>query len=194
MTTILIALLFFLQLLSFYFLIILNTKLAKFKDLEKKQERLMREMDDTITAYLAEMKDENDRLIKELQNVKQPEIAASSLQQIEQSVTPMEQSSSDLTQGTKSDSSLSLDKDSRIYVPKKIVANAYSRQQHTGAKKAQAVPSPKEEMANLPEKEKMLTVEQQALELAKQGKSVEEIAKQLQKGKTEIELLLKFHH
>lgn len=120
MTTILIALLFFLQLLSFYFLIILNTKLAKFKDLEKKQERLMREMDDTITAYLAEMKDENDRLIKELQNVKQPEIAASSLQQIEQSVTPMEQSSSDLTQGTKSDSSLSLDKDSRIYVPKKL--------------------------------------------------------------------------
>lgn len=40
----------------------------------------------------------------------------------------------------------------------------------------------------------MLTVEQQALELTKQGKSVEEIAKQLQKGKTEIELLLKFHH
>lgn len=60
--------------------------------------------------------------------------------------------------------------------------------------KGTAVPSPKEEMASLPEKEKMLTVEQQALELTKQGKSVEEIAKQLQKGKTEIELLLKFHH
>jgi len=44
------------------------------------------------------------------------------------------------------------------------------------------------------EPDKVLTVEQQALELAKQGKSPEEIAKQLQKGKTEIELLLKFHH
>ena len=74
MTTILIAVLFFLQLISFYFLIILNTKLAKFKDLEKKQERLMREMDDTISVYLAEMKDENDRLIKELQSVSQSEI------------------------------------------------------------------------------------------------------------------------
>ncbi|ACA39179.1 hypothetical protein Bsph_1581 [Lysinibacillus sphaericus C3-41] len=51
MTTILIAVLFFLQLLTFYFLIILNTKLAKFKDLEKKQERLMSEMDDTISVY-----------------------------------------------------------------------------------------------------------------------------------------------
>jgi len=56
MTTILIAVLFVLQLLSIYFIIILNTKLAKFKDLEKKQERLMREMDDSISLYLAEMK------------------------------------------------------------------------------------------------------------------------------------------
>ncbi len=73
MTTILIAVLFVLQLLSFYFIIILNTKLAKFKDLENKQERLMREMDDTISLYLAEMKDENNRLIQELQAVPKPE-------------------------------------------------------------------------------------------------------------------------
>ncbi len=50
-------------------------------------------------------------------------------------------------------------------------------------------------MANETEKEqpKVFTMEQQAIELAKQGKTPEEIAKQLQKGKTEIELLLKFH-
>ena len=192
MTTILIAVLFFLQLISFYFLIILNTKLAKFKDLEKKQERLMREMDDTISVYLAEMKDENDRLIKELQNVSQSEIAASSLQQTEQYVTPQEQPSLPVVHEVKSDSSLSLEKDARIYVPKNIVANAYSRQQHTSSKMVKTAPPLKVEEQK--EAEKLLTVEQQALELAKQGKSPEEIAKQLQKGKTEIELLLKFHH
>lgn len=192
MTTILIAVLFFLQLISFYFLIILNTKLAKFKDLEKKQERLMREMDDTISVYLAEMKDENDRLIKELQSVSQSEIAASSLHQTEQYMTPQEQPTWPVVHEVKSDSSLSLEKDARIYVPKNIVANAYSRQQHTSSKMVKTAPPLKVEEQK--EAEKLLTVEQQALELAKQGKSPEEIAKQLQKGKTEIELLLKFHH
>lgn len=192
MTTILIAVLFFLQLISFYFLIILNTKFAKFKDLEKKQERLMREMDDTISVYLAEMKDENDRLIKELQSVSQSEIAASSLLQTEQYMTPQEQPTLPVVHEVKSDSSLSLEKDARIYVPKNIVANAYSRQQHTSSKMVKTAPPLKVEEQK--EAEKLLTVEQQALELAKQGKSPEEIAKQLQKGKTEIELLLKFHH
>ncbi|WP_155590259.1 hypothetical protein [Lysinibacillus cavernae] len=192
MIPILIAVLFFLQLLSFYFLIILNTKLAKFKDLEKKQERLMREMDDTISVYLAEMKDENDRLIKELQDVSQSEIAASSMQQTEYITTPKERSSSPVMQEAKSDSSIGLEKDSRIYVPKNIVANAYSRQQQTGSKMVQPAPPLKVEEQKKQVKE--LTIEQQALELAKQGKSPEEIAKQLQKGKTEIELLLKFHH
>lgn len=192
MTTILIAVLFFLQLISFYFLIILNTKLAKFKDLEKKQERLMREMDDTISVYLAEMKEENDRLIKELQSVSQSEIAASSLHQTEQYMTPQEQPTLPVVHEVKSDSSLSLEKDARIYVPKNIVANAYSRQQHTTSKMVKTAPPLKVEEQK--EAENLLTVEQQALELAKQGKSPEEIAKQLQKGKTEIELLLKFHH
>ncbi|MCG7434248.1 MULTISPECIES: hypothetical protein [Lysinibacillus] len=191
MTTILIAVLFFLQLLTFYFLIILNTKLAKFKDLEKKQERLMSEMDDTISVYLTEMKDENDRLIKELQNVSSSDIAATRVQQTVSNEPQQEQATSPSEQVLKNDSPLSLDKDARIYVPKNIVANAYSRQQQTTAT---AASSPTPLKVEQQEQVKELTIEQQALNLAKQGKSTEEIAKQLQKGKTEIELLLKFHH
>ena len=59
-----------LQLLSFYFIILLNMKLSKFKDLERKQEQLMREMDDAVGVYLLEMREENNRLIEELS--KQP--------------------------------------------------------------------------------------------------------------------------
>ncbi len=191
MTTILIAVLFFLQLLTFYFLIILNTKLAKFKDLEKKQERLMSEMDDTISVYLTEMKDENDRLIKELQNVSPSELAATSVQQTVSYEPQQEQTYSAAEQELKKDRPLSLDKDARLYVPKNIVANAYSRQRQTTETIAS---SPMPLKVEQKEEVKELTMEQQALNLAKQGKSTEEIAKQLQKGKTEIELLLKFHH
>ncbi|MFJ7184616.1 DUF6115 domain-containing protein [Lysinibacillus xylanilyticus] len=202
MTIILIAVLFILQLLSFYFLIILNTKLAKFKDLEKKQERLMREMDDTISLYLADMKDENDRLIQELQRVSKSEIQ-NAVKQEEPIVRlkEQEQPPSLTKEESTGDGSVSLDNEPRVYVPKNIVANAYSRQQQTGAKNdankteakvAQSAQQPTD--ATKKEEAKPLTIEQQAIELAKQGKTAEEIAKQLQKGKTEIELLLKFHH
>lgn len=188
MATILITILFFLQLLSFYFLIILNTKLAKFKDLEKKQERLMREMDDTISVYLADMKDENDRLIQELQSVSKSELSKNTIQQAEKIVLQKEQEP--LTEKKKKEQeSATLETDSRKYIPKNIVASAYSRQQQSVSKATQT------NMANEAEKKppKAFTMEQQAIELAKQGKTPEEIAKQLQKGKTEIELLLKFH-
>ena len=97
-------------------------------------------MDDTISVYLAEMKDENDRLIKELQSVSQSEIVASSLSQTEQYMTPQERPTLPVVHEVKSDSSLSLEKDARIYVPKNIVANAYSRQQHTSSKMVKTAP------------------------------------------------------
>lgn len=198
MTTILIAVLFFLQLLSFYFLIILNTKLAKFKDLEKKQERLMREMDDTISVYLAEMKDENDRLIQELQGVSMSATKTNAVKQVEQIAGQKEQEQSpSLTEEESTvDGSNSVDHEPRIYVPKNIVANAYSRQQQPGVKTEAKVVHSAEQLKEARRKDevKPLTIEQQAIELAKQGKTSEEIAKQLQRGKTEIELLLKFHN
>jgi ATP/maltotriose-dependent transcriptional regulator MalT len=202
MTIILIAVLFILQLLSFYFLIILNTKLAKFKDLEKKQERLMREMDDTISVYLADMKDENDRLIQELQRVSKSEIQ-NAVKQSEKFVKQKDQEQPPALTKEEStvDGSVSLDNEPRVYVPKNIVANAYSRQQQTGAKAvanktdAKVVHSAQQPIdATKKEEAKPLTIEQQVVELAKQGQTAEEIAKQLQKGKTEIELLLKFHY
>ncbi|MGA3600868.1 hypothetical protein [Lysinibacillus agricola] len=198
MTTILIVVLFFLQLLSFYFLIILNTKLAKFKDLEKKQERLMREMDDTISVYLAEMKDENDRLIQELQSVSMTATKTNAVKQVEQIARQKEQEQSpSLTEEESTvEGSNSVDHEPRIYVPKKIVANAYSRQQQPGVKTEAKVVHSAEQLNEARRKDevKPLTIEQQVIELAKQGKTSEEIAKQLQRGKTEIELLLKFHN
>ena len=60
------VILFLLQLISFYFLALLYTKVSKFDDFEKKQRKIMNEMDDSLGAYLAELKDENERLIQRL--------------------------------------------------------------------------------------------------------------------------------
>ncbi|GLC87373.1 DUF6115 domain-containing protein [Lysinibacillus piscis] len=171
MTTILITILFILQLLSFYFIVILNVKLAKFKDLENKQERLMREMDDTISMYLADMKDENDRLIQELQETTKPAKKVVNAQDEVAATDAVVESPA-------------LHNEPRLYVPKAVAANAYTRQQH-----AQTQPS----RSSIVQPEvKELTLEQKVIQLATQGKTSEEIAKELQKGKTEIELLLKF--
>ena len=164
----------------------------------------MREMDDTISLYLADMKDENDRLIQELQRVSKSEIQNAVKQEepiVRQKEQEQEQPPSLIKEESTGDGSVSLDNEPRVYVPKNIVANAYSRQQQTGAKNdankteakvAQSAQQPTD--ATKKEEAKPLTIEQQAIELARQGKTAEEIAKQLQKGKTEIELLLKFHH
>lgn len=158
----------------------------------------MREMDDTISVYLAEMKDENDRLIQELQRVSKSETQRYAVKQEEQIVRQeeKEQPPSLTKEESAVDGSISLEQEPRIYVPKNIVANAYSRQQQTGAKAEAKVVHSAQQPSDAIDKEeaKPLTLEQQAIKLAKQGKTSEEIAKQLQKGKTEIELLLKFHN
>ncbi|MFJ7735204.1 hypothetical protein ACIQ2D_02580 [Lysinibacillus sp. NPDC097287] len=194
MTTILIAVLFVLQLLSFYAIIILNTKLAKFKDLEKKQERLMREMDDTISVYLAEMKDENNRLISELQMVpKQQAVVASRPKEQDEQHRELETQQPTAEISSKEVNRTDIEVEPRVFVPKNIAVNAYSRQQHATNNTAKQGSSVATLDALIEEEQLEPTFEEQVILLSKQGKTVEGIAKQLQKGKTEIELLLKFH-
>lgn len=151
----------------------------------------MREMDDTISVYLAEMKDENDRLIQELQHVSQPELAPATVQVAEQPEQKQPSLAAAQQEKAASSTATTLENDSRIYIPKNKVASAYSRHQQASANVSPKAPATNNQVQQAPQQ---LTLEQQVLELAKQGKSSEEIAKQLQKGQTEIELLLKFQH
>ena len=82
MVSIILVVLFICQLLSFFLIMILNSKLAKFKDLEARQEKVIREMDDAIGAYLMEMKEENNRLIEELTAVKQAHTVKADIQPV----------------------------------------------------------------------------------------------------------------
>lgn len=191
MVTFLMVLLIISQLICFYFIIILNMKVAKFKDLEVRQDKLIREMDDAISVYLLEMREENNRLIKELSNMNKNEI-----ENIEKNVMNLGNdrfNETDTTQGSATGKESVLEQ--KNLIPKTIVKNAYNRQ------KEQASTNLKQNHQELfqrkVEEEKVIenlpTFEQQVVKLHHEGKTVEEIAKITQKGKTEIELLIKFH-
>lgn len=195
---IVVAILFVLQLLSFYFIVLLNMKLSKFKDLERKQEQLMSEMDDVISAYLLEMHEENDRLIEELSKKQPPlkddykdrEQASFSNTNI-QTVIPLKKNNKVQLEPLQQVDS-TFDMEARALVPKTVAAKAYAQQKvpaNQTQEKQQTIQQAKKSL----EDKKIPTYEEHVIQLAKEGKSAEQIAKIMQKGKTEIELLLKFH-
>lgn len=66
MTGILIAALFVLQLAGFYIIVLLNMRISKVDETERKQKQIMNEMEDSFALYISEIKEENDRLIQQL--------------------------------------------------------------------------------------------------------------------------------
>ena len=191
---ILIVILFVLQLLSFCFIVILNLKLSKFKTLELKQERLMREMDDAVGAYLLEMHEENNRLIDELTKQKKPEKATKSLYDDEPFVSKddLAVNNSPLFKDKIVQEDLTnVEIEMRTLIPKNVVAKAYAKQKDSTIQPSPIAPKKVVEQAVSLELEKPLTYEEQVVKLSREGQSAEQIAKTLQKGKTEIELLLK---
>ncbi|MFF5993342.1 hypothetical protein AAGS61_01150 [Lysinibacillus sp. KU-BSD001] len=209
MVSIILIVLFIGQLLSFFFIVLLNSKLAKFKDLEARQEKIIREMDDAIGVYLMEMKEENDRLIQELKTVKQGHTVKDDIEYMTQQpqekmkhiqeavkvdgipplLTPDEQISEQKVQMTQL----------KQVIPLPFATNAYNKQKKqlhseavpvtTKASQQQEVP-PAVDQAPVAH---VTSLEQQIVQMYVAGKSIEEIAKETQKGKTEIELLIKFH-
>ncbi|WP_419961651.1 DUF6115 domain-containing protein [Psychrobacillus sp. BM2] len=72
MITTIIIILFLLQVISFYFIALLNAKISRFNNMEQKQQQVLNDMEDSFSAYIAEIRDENNRLLKELQNTDAP--------------------------------------------------------------------------------------------------------------------------
>lgn len=168
------------QVLSFYFIILLYTKISRLKDIEKSQERLKDEMDNAVGAYLAEMRDENNRLIKELTMIKQREE--------KDFIQPSKKSEEISQQLPHEEVSVPT-----LNMPRNVVAKAYL---HNSSIKSD---SKIQDISNkgkveIDDSKRTLTIEEQVQELYQNGRSIEDIAKTLQKGKTEIELLLKFQH
>ena len=111
MTSIIIILLFILQIISFYIISLLNAKLGKLQDIERKQEQVLAEIDASFGAYIAEIKDENNRLLEELER-KDNRVSS----QINEVVT---------SETSTNDETLPFDLP-KTFVSKKLAANRYS--------------------------------------------------------------------
>ena len=119
MTSIIIIFLFILQMISFYIISLLNAKLGKLQDIERKQEQILKEIDDSFGAYIAEIKDENNRLLEELEQ-KDKRVSSPLNEVVANEPTNSEDLPFDLP---------------KTFVSKKIVANRYSTNAATSEKK-----------------------------------------------------------
>ncbi|MGN7478501.1 DUF6115 domain-containing protein [Solibacillus silvestris] len=197
--TALIITLFLIQLITIFVIVLLYSKLSKFQDLEKRQNELVNEMDNAISVYLMEMKEENDRLINEL---KKP--AVSSAGAMDAPIRPMahrpvneqvEKAQKQQVPERKAEHARDPEMEQRKFVPVKQAANAYKKQKTDHVEEVEETALLEAELFTKadPQPAEKLSFEQQVIEHYRNGKTIEEIAKMMQRGKTEIELLVKFH-
>ncbi|MEH7122829.1 hypothetical protein V7127_06205 [Bacillus sp. JJ1773] len=195
MTTFLLLISLFLNVLALFSIIILFLRQNRFLQVEKKQEKMIQEMEEVISAYLVQMKEENDDFIKRIGHI---ERNAQSSNNAESRKTIK-----------KAQDEPGLERNISLHSRKGKV-NAYSAAK--AYKQSAVVPSnssnrtvrdeielPPLEIdpifAEVNEKEN--SQEQSLLNdillLKNQGYNETEIAQKLNKGKTEINLLLKFN-
>ncbi|MED5050505.1 hypothetical protein P9850_01295 [Anoxybacillus rupiensis] len=154
---------FALHAFSLFIIILLYLQLSKVKEVEKKQSQLIQEMEETISAYLLEWKEENERFLQALSQ----RMRSRDNVQTKPSPAPKQHSAPV--------------KDDEWLPPMEQVDTIKDRIEISETNQQQKeVPSSPSSIA------------EQAEQLQKEGKTIEEIAKLLNKGKTEIELLLKF--
>jgi hypothetical protein len=176
MTTFLFIISFLLNIISLLAIIILYTRQNRFIDLEKRQGKMLQEMEETISNYLIEMKEENDAFISSLHKSKNEHSDQENKTEIPQK-------------------SASEHKDEELGSPANKRLNAYKAYKKPAASVQRNDDGggwsplvPDESMVN---EEKSLV--NKVITLQQKGLSIEEIAKSMGKGKTEIELLLKFN-
>lgn len=172
---ILIAVLFILLMICFYFIALLNMKLNRFQKNEHKQELMMEEMESSLANFLTEIEDENNKLIQIINSNNQNNHREVVQVPIEKEDEPTQEDVASVKQEHHER------KEEKVVfaAPRSYVKKAYASE-------------PKVATVEVPKVE--LTIEQQVKELYKKGQSIAEIAKQMNKGKTEVELLLKFQN
>ncbi|HZG61065.1 MAG TPA: hypothetical protein VEY68_11475 [Anoxybacillus sp.] len=164
MSTFLLVISFIFHLISFFFIILLSLKLSKVKEVETKQAKMMKDMEEAIAAYLLEFKEENEKFIDTLtKTINRIELQNKKAEKVEkQAVLP-------------------------AYLP-----NIEQIKDQVDISTTPIIHEKVNSSKNTETNKEMQSIIQQALQLHKQGKTIEEIARILEKGKTEIELLLKF--
>jgi hypothetical protein len=195
-------LLFTLNIITIFAVIILYLRQNRFSKLEKQQKAIINEMEELFTGYLLEMKEDNEALAKAFTNagaIISERVSAEreyvpvmeSMEIIEDKLGQGGGSNYKEIRGTNKQSAEAyknlFENDEDYMEPEKIVDKlelTYSSNEK--------LPTEKDFSSFLPDSLKELSINEQVDYLTEQGQTVEEIARKLNRGQTEIELLLKF--
>lgn len=186
-------------------MVVLFMRQNRFIQAEKEQKAMVAEMEELLSGYLLEMKEENEALLGKLMNQPQSVMNQGTSKEaaIQQEIPRFEEGN----------------RPSVSYSPKNKAAEAYKsqtgikqRMKQEGISKVDANIEESiglEQQSGKPEKASFMetlhaslngqsvqepSLHEQVNALAKQGLAAEEIAQHLKRGKTEIELLLKFQN
>jgi hypothetical protein len=179
MTTFLIIISFILHAISFLIIILLFYRLERTKDLEKKQSSTIKEMENLLSSYILEMKEENVAFLEKVNK---------------------ERNNQSLKGLSNKKGSSAGERTNLTIVPEKFdkqeepLSNEAFNDLLPGYGLEEPLPtSTKANKSNDTVNFESLSLKDQVKLLYNQGSSIEEIARRLSKGKTEIELLLKFY-
>ncbi|GLB59320.1 DUF6115 domain-containing protein [Cytobacillus sp. NCCP-133] len=190
MTAILLSLSLLLNIIAIFSIILLFLRQNKLLEAEKKQEKMFNEMEEVISSYLIQVKEENDDFISRISMLKVNESASINEAEEKKEVNVKERKLSG--------KNVQIANASAYHAVK-----AYQKNYQPVIQPAEEIEPPKPELHNeedigihasqrMPHNEPSFI--ERVLLLKQQGLTEDEIAKTLGKGRTEIALMLKFHH
>ncbi|KGX88610.1 hypothetical protein [Pontibacillus marinus] len=176
MITFLLVISFLLHFIMLIAIVILSIRVSKTKELELKQEKVARQVEETFTAYLLEIKEENERLMNILEQNGQTDVAEKN--STGSDVTPPEPQRE------------SRDQEPPGPIVKKEASEApnVTSNQNKESQSSYDIPLEYDK-----EESYQPSVQSSVFQLYDQGYNTEQIAKRLDCGKTEVELMLKIH-
>jgi hypothetical protein len=186
--------------ISIYFIFILYSRQNRLLEVEKSQESFKKEIENEISAFLFEMKEENEEFIKRFQQLQKTPLqsenpAANILHSEQKKDLPASPVSAPIDELNTKDWEVAAArsfKKQAVKVYQKTIADQ-EESPATEKETAKQADNQAEQHSDIDNEEiyRSLLVNQVKI-LLNQGFTIDDIAKKLNKGKTEIELLLKF--
>lgn len=186
----------FLNIIALFCIIVLYLRQNRFIEIEKNQERLLAESEQMISAFILEIKEDNEKFIEKMKalELKQHTELPWEMEKAQAAVTTQIPTQIQQTKGSEPP----VLKKGSVYQAVQAYKKAPKIQLDVSGQVENELPpliveQPPivEQTEDIPVKKQESLLEQ-VLHLQKEGLSIQEISRRLNKGETEIELLIKF--
>lgn len=181
--------------ISLLAIIILYLRQNQYKQSEQTLYKMKVELEETIQAYLMEMKEENQAIVATLELLRDDEIGALNNLESDKSIQKeIKRNTAPKPSLQTASNATSKQSQHNLYEPPYASVHDTVELTHSTVENpTQAISFSQALSKQINKYKKNVSEEERAFQMREEGLSVEEIAKQLHKGKTEVDLLLKFH-